>query len=397
MVAPSLSSRVLDTLLHQNGDHDPEIRALSLATLNDDDWLSTAALFWTQVGWFWALTAIGWPWLCVFIAMDVVLFGIRWRLRRGQTPRGRPLDAGSQTIFAWINLLLVASISIEIFIIAQAPSERAAIVSIVIAIGFCGYVTALFTAFPVLATLNIVMLNGALALGLALGFSDVTRPFAVLSPFITIAYWLLMRRTHSNLLDALHAQHANRRISLHDPLTKLPNRTFMREKLAHLLSIIGQSEGPAEVAVLCIDLDGFKGINDRYGHAAGDWVLIHVADILRQLLSPECHACRIGGDEFVVLLPGWGEERVRSFGRTMIAAAGQPFDIGRAIPARIGASVGAAITSDPTKPLDDLLEEADAALYTAKRSGKGRLHLGKSPTSDLVPATRQTSITELRR
>lgn len=179
MVNLSLSSRLLDALLHQDGKQDPEIRTLSLATLNDDDLLSTAALFWTQLGWFWALAASDWQWLYAFSAIDVVLFGIRWRLRRRLTPTGQPLDAGSQALSAWINLWLIALIAIDIFILAQAPSERTAILGIILTVGFCGYITALFAAFPVLAMLNIVMLNGSLAFGLAVGFSDIARPFAI--------------------------------------------------------------------------------------------------------------------------------------------------------------------------------------------------------------------------
>lgn len=373
-------ARITETLLYQEGETDPEIRTLSLMSLNDSDRLSWAVLLWTQTGWFGALAATGWRWLLVFVLLDLALFIVRWRLRRSTLGTGIGQNGISPVVLVPINLGLVALIATDVFVLTQAHSERATFLACILAIGFSGYLVSVFSAFTVLATLNIVMVTAAFELGIATGDSDTARPFALLIPGGTIAHWLLMKHNHENLIGALRNQRAHYLLSRHDPLTKLPNRSFMRETLARHLSTMGAG-GPCRVAVLCLDLDGFKEINDRFGHAAGDWVLVHVAGILREFLAPGDMACRIGGDEYVALLPGSDEARVRSVSRSIIAATAQPFDTGRAVQARIGVSIGAAIADGPDHDLDGLLEEADLALYAAKRNGKGQLVIGSLPAA----------------
>jgi len=375
MPSTSLSDRIINIILHQKGEDDPEIRTLSLATLNDSKLLSIAALLWTQIGWSWALATAGWLWVLGLVAVDVALFLLRWGMRNRWTRMKVRLDAASASLAVVVNLGLTALVAIDVLVLTQVPSDRATILAIILTIGFLGYVVAIFSAFEVLATINILVLTGAATLGLAIGHSDLARPFALLIPGGTIAFLLLMRRTHVVLLGSIRSQRKNRLLSLHDPLTKLPNRAFLQDALARQLSAIGTQNGSDEVAILCLDLDGFKAINDRFGHAAGDWVLVHVADILRRCLAVGEQACRIGGDEYVLLLPGGGETRVKSLGRSVIEAVSEPFDIGHTIPARIGVSIGAAVAQEQGYPLGDLLGEADGALYAAKRAGRGRLHL----------------------
>lgn len=374
MAAKFLLEKSINTLLHQGDDLDREIRSISLSTLNDDDFVSISALFWTQIGWSWALFVTSWFWLTCFMLADFGLFLLRWGMRKRWMVMHRRLDAAAIALALPVNVGLAALISIEIFVLTQVPSDRMAILAIILTVGFCGYVVAMFAAFAVLATLNIVMLTGAAMLGLFVGYSDLARPFAILIPGGTIAFLYLLRRTHSVLLESICSQRTSRLLSLQDPLTKLPNRAFLQDALARQLSAIGTLKGPAEVAVLCLDLDGFKGINDRFGHAAGDWVLVHVADILRLSLNAGEAACRIGGDEYVLLVPEGGETRARLLGQGIIEAISKPFDIGHTIPARIGVSIGAAVSQEQDYPLGSLLAEADDALYAAKRGGRGRLH-----------------------
>jgi diguanylate cyclase (GGDEF)-like protein len=326
----------MNVLLYQGGVKDPEIRAASVATLNDSDPISVAALFWTQIGWIWALAVSGRFWILGFSLLDMMLFVSRWRIRRGRDLRGRPVNGTSEILFTTINLGLIALVSICVLVLTQAGSDRASVLGIILAVGFSGYAAALFTAFPVLASVNIGMLYAALGGGLAFGSSDLARPFALLAPCAALAFWLLTQQTHRTLLQAIRSQLDNHRLSLRDPLTALPNRSDMRDRLARLLASIGTGEGPRAVAILCLDLDGFKSINDSHGHAAGDGVLIHVADLLRRLMAPGDFACRMGGDEYVVVLPGADEARARSVGAAIIDAVCEPFEVGRTSPARIG-------------------------------------------------------------
>ena len=158
-------------------------------------------------------------------------------------------------------------------------------------------------------------------------------------------------------------------LSLHDALTGLPNRRYLDQ---HLLSCEGYAE-VGSVAVLHVDLDRFKEINDTLGHAAGDRLLVNVGERLLAALAPDEFAARVGGDEFVVVLRGIDPTlRARALAADIIARMSRPFSI-EGIQCRIGCSVGLAIQSAADDTVQDLLVNADIALYEAKKLGKNRV------------------------
>ncbi|ADG74433.1 diguanylate cyclase/phosphodiesterase with PAS/PAC sensor(s) [Cellulomonas flavigena DSM 20109] len=159
--------------------------------------------------------------------------------------------------------------------------------------------------------------------------------------------------------------------AMHDPLTGLANRTLLQEVLQTALAQPGAVD---RIAVLACDLDGFKGINDRYGHAAGDDILVHVAGVLRAASAGSGTVARLGGDEFVVVVQDvHAAKAVFEVANEIHSGLAEPVRVGRR---RLGvaASVGIALAEPhlveagaPT-----LLAAADAALYRAKQSGRGR-------------------------
>ena len=156
-----------------------------------------------------------------------------------------------------------------------------------------------------------------------------------------------------------------RNAALHDHLTGLPNRVLLADRLAQAGLRAGRN--PAHrFAVLLLDLDGFKAVNDSLGHAAGDLLLVEVARRLTGLVRQSDTVARLGGDEFVVLLDGLatpdGHERVRD---AITAAITEPFVIdGRQV--GVGLSIGVALSTDHSADPDHLLREADAAMYREK-------------------------------
>ena len=180
----------------------------------------------------------------------------------------------------------------------------------------------------------------------------------------------------------------------HDALTGLPNRALFSERLARALSILAVPNGV--VAVLFLDLDRFKVVNDSLGHEAGDALLVLVAAQLRAALRPADMAARLGGDEFTVLLEGiaGAEDAARVAGRIADLFA-QPFAIGRhqiVVSVSIGIAVGETGRDRPA----ELLRRADIALYSAKNGGRSRYVVFDTAMSDAA-VERLELESELRR
>jgi len=159
--------------------------------------------------------------------------------------------------------------------------------------------------------------------------------------------------------------------AMHDPLTGLANRTLLQEVLQSVLEQPGIVD---RVAVLACDLDGFKEINDRYGHAAGDEVLVHVAGVLRAATARRGTVARLGGDEFVVVVQDTdGPKAVFEVAAAIHAGLQEPVRVARRR-LSVGASIGIALAEPEAVEggAPSMLAAADAALYRAKGSGRGR-------------------------
>ncbi len=158
--------------------------------------------------------------------------------------------------------------------------------------------------------------------------------------------------------------------ALHDPLTALPNRTLFLDRLEQVLA---SPETP--VAVVLLDLDNFKLVNDSLGHSAGDELLVEIAPRLRTAVRPGDTIARLGGDEFVVLLEGIpGQGAALRVAERIVSAFELPFQLS------VGehyakASVGIAISDGQGSPADGLIRDADAAMYQAKERGRGRFEI----------------------
>lgn len=158
--------------------------------------------------------------------------------------------------------------------------------------------------------------------------------------------------------------------ALHDALTRLPNRILFHNRLEHALARSDRHHIP--LGILFLDLDNFKNINDSMGHAAGDQILVSIAERLTACLRVGDTAARLGGDEFAVLV----EESVKpgdalAVAERVTAVLNAPFIIdGKEL--SIGASIGITVTMSGKEKSDDLLRNADVAMYAAKKQGKGR-------------------------
>src|SRR5918996_1659675 len=154
-----------------------------------------------------------------------------------------------------------------------------------------------------------------------------------------------------------------------DVLSGLPNRGRVRQLLGEALS--GSSGGESPCAIMFLDLDGFKPVNDTFGHPKGDAVLKSVSQRLVQGIGPFGHVGRMGGDEFAIVIKDAQSRRmVETLAERVIAAIAEPYHIDKA-EIRIGVSIGCAFGPVDGQSVDDLIQKADLALYQAKAKGRG--------------------------
>ncbi|HEX8484818.1 putative bifunctional diguanylate cyclase/phosphodiesterase [Sphingomonas sp.] len=179
------------------------------------------------------------------------------------------------------------------------------------------------------------------------------------------------RLAHSfNRMSAgiVEREHRITHLAFHDALTGLPNRTAFRQTLEQAIARVPRSG--ERVAIFCLDLDGFKGVNDTLGHPVGDALLRAVAEMLQEL-TPDAMVSRLGGDEFAIVLSGrFDDDRPRALGQAILDRLREPVSIEGSLIAA-GVSTGIAIGPHDGHDAEMLLKNADLALYRAKQDGRG--------------------------
>ncbi len=194
---------------------------------------------------------------------------------------------------------------------------------------------------------------------MAFSYIPLRLPDGCIDGFVSVAHDITAHKHEAGRL---------RHLSERDGLTGLLNRAGLDSYLHQQL----EAGGGAGLALLYIDLDRFKPINDQHGHGMGDQVLQHFAQRLQKLVRPSDAVARLGGDEFIVVLAGvHGAAPARSVADKVLAAASAPFKLG-ALQLSVGASVGVALGADASQGGQDLLLRADAMLYRAKQAGRGQ-------------------------
>jgi diguanylate cyclase (GGDEF)-like protein len=232
---------------------------------------------------------------------------------------------------------------------------------------------------PNLAMMMILASLGPCLGGALLSGEPLLYVVAIQAPMYLFAMTAAAFKLNKMLVATMRSERENDHRARHDVLTGLTNRTGLIDAVETKLKTGPGKDGA--LALFFLDLDGFKTVNDTFGHAAGDQLLKIVAASLNRQLRAGDVAARIGGDEFVVLAEGMTPERAIALGEQLIAAVTRSYTIGDSMAAAVGVSVGIAMAPEHGTCVEDLMAVADAALYEAKSNGKARWCMGSTATN----------------
>jgi diguanylate cyclase (GGDEF)-like protein len=335
--------------------------AVSLATYSATLLLICATTVWISRGASWA-----WTWLGASIVL------VTWRAahplyawRRGLPPplTGIMLPSGLAMAgfgFGCAMSIRTGDIALTTMALSGTMGVMAGVATRWAALPRAAIATMIISVLPPMYELAIRG-GGSIMAAVALGFSAAS-----------IATFTAHNR--AALLSSITAGELLRRKAQTDHLTGLANRAELMQRLEEACEELppAGSDLGRSFAVLYVDLDGFKAVNDTHGHGAGDEILQRVAACLHQVVGPEELVARIGGDEFVVLLPDADALMARTVSDEIISVVSREHRLSDGRVLCVGCTVGISMAPDQGREPEVLLARADAALYAAKNQGKGQ-------------------------
>src|SRR6266702_1314839 len=304
-------------------------------------------------------------WGSAVVALLIVRLLLIWLCCR-RSAKGQPTPTSA---FLFASLLWSALFGFGAFLCNTSGDQTLFLLGNVCAVGVIGGLAGRNAGIPRLVLLQISFILGLLGLGAALspGFGKLVLLFQ--APFCAAGFFTVALRSNRDTVALLLARENSHRLARQDSLTGLLNRARISELLLERTERDPLRQNQS-FAVLLIDLDGFKAINDSLGHAAGDQILQEAAIRLRDVLSEGDVVGRLAGDEFVAIFGAAGEARdIRLLADRMVKALARPFTLSEAL-VHIGASVGVSLYPEHARTGPQLLICADRALYAVKRSGK---------------------------
>jgi diguanylate cyclase (GGDEF)-like protein len=208
--------------------------------------------------------------------------------------------------------------------------------------------------------------------------------FAIGSLAIGFAVTFLIRRLRGTCTELVASDAHSQHLAYHDTLTGLPNRAYFNAKLERSAAKLGEGSG---FALMFLDLDRFKEVNDTFGHATGDALIREVSAHLNLLLGPGDTLARMGGDEFAIIKQTTCKEAVEELGAIIVATVSKPFDI-EGSQAAVGISIGVAMAPEAGTDRSELARKADMALYQAKKNSNDRLQFFTNEMGQAIQSRR---------
>ncbi|WP_280540580.1 GGDEF domain-containing protein [Chromohalobacter sp. 11-W] len=305
-----------------------------------------------------------WLWFLATLAISGYRAGLHYQVKRQW--RQRIATPADQIYLA--NLLWSTTTGLGTALCLLSGDPVLQVLAIPSMVALAAAAAAFSHGTPRYAILQVLLLDLPLKLAVPFQPEPWFWIFVLQGPFFWMGLRMMIHSLYDMSTQALLGEYHSRRLASLDPLTELFNREgWFREAL----SIRGPGRTPLPASLLFSDLDGFKTINDTYGHMAGDELLRHIANAMSDALRSDDILARWGGDEFVILLPGTNPEASRIVAQRLIDIT---TDIEHTYPG-IGLSIGLVHCQDwrgmDRNRLERLVAQADQSLYQAKRQGKG--------------------------
>jgi len=313
----------------------------------------------------------------LFAAIDLVLVIVRIRVVRlalDAAANGRPTPTDLYLLAATCWYALLGAMG---FMALQSEILPLQLLAITYVVGMVGPICARNYAAPRYALMAVILCALPLVVGAGLSRNHWMLIMALQTPLFLYGVITVIRRFQTMAVAALLSESESRRHARHDPLTGLLNRLGLDEAL---VATIGIS------TLFYLDLDGFKPINDNFGHLAGDKMLSAVAQRLLSIVGADDIVSRLGGDEFAILAPNLSPSGAEIFAERIVrGVTDKPYAVEAVGRLRAGVSVGFVCMPEDADGDDDLLQKCDAALYEAKAAGKGvyrRYRVAEQPPAE---------------
>ena len=316
------------------------------------------------------------PAFVLWALLEVGLAALRLPLLIAGTRAAKSGGRAHIDLYILAAVCWAASVGYGCFITVLSGDWLAATLVVLSAAAMTGGVAFRNFAAPRLVTIMILLSLGPCAVAGVISGELIMLATALQIPMYIYAMTHTAYRLNAMLVQTMRSERENGHRARHDTLTGLLNRAGLEEVVARRASI------PTGATLFYIDLDGFKAINDRLGHAAGDQLLVEVSELMRQMTPATDVIARIGGDEFIILAEEMDAAFARQTGQRLIDTLRRTSFVFNETPMTVGASVGIAVRSGAQAKFSTLLLEADQALYAAKLKGRSCVVLApvKSPS-----------------
>tara|TARA_B100001179_G_scaffold125827_1_gene90119 strand:- start:453 stop:1649 length:1197 start_codon:yes stop_codon:yes gene_type:complete len=306
------------------------------------------------------------PIFFVFAVLEVAIAIARlavWRMNVRREAADRPVDVSGSALLSVLWCCLQGAVA---FVIMSGSDHVLQVLSATLVMAALGPICARNYAAPRFAMLIVLLMDLPFAAGAVLADQPLLSIIVILTPPFMFGAWQIITTFHNTLVTSLKAEKESLYLAYHDSLTGILNRQGMDHHLAQL-----SSEPDHTMAIVSLDLDGFKGINDRYGHGAGDTVLVEVARRIEHVTGDRGIVARMGGDEFMVLMHECGIDEVGELGEELVESiSNKGIEVTAGVPVQVGASAGFACIPHDAMTTHELRIRADIALYDAKEAGK---------------------------